>query len=438
MRAPAHRGVHANGLPPPCRLGLGLDPGRSAGDSEATNTLATDHLPTLRLGVLAACPHYAHAALYRRLAGETGVELTAVFASSGGIRPEELGYGHPISWDVDLLSGYRSVFLRNAARTPVEGGFCALRDPDVVRVLRRERFDVLWLHGYNSLLHMTAALTQRVLGGRLLFRENQTLLHRRPLLKASLKALGLRALFRLGAGMYVGTRNRRWFEHYGVPSERLFFTPYTVDDDAFAIAAQKLTPQRAVLRREFGIPETAGPVILSVTRLIPKKQPLALIEAFRRLRERRRCCLLIVGSGELEAAVRSRIAEMGIPDVYLAGFVPQSQIARAYAAADVFVLFSHHHETWGLVVNEALHFGLPVIVSDVVGAGLDLVRDGHSGFVVDRADTEALASRLEAMIDNPQLRARMGAAGTEIVQAWNIERTAEGVLAAVRAAAKYA
>ena len=385
----------------------------------------------IRLAVLAASPMYYHAPLYRALARHPAIDFTAIFCSSEGLRPHDAGYGQAVVWDVAATGGYPHTFLRRAGENTIGGGFFSLHDWDVVGAVARGRPEVLWLHGYNFLTHQLAAATQRLLGRPLLLREEQTLLHTRTPLKTLAKAVALRLLLSQARGLYIGTENRRWFERYGTPQDRLHFTPYCVDNDRLSRSATALAPERAALRGAFGIPPNGGPVILSVARLIPKKQPLALLDAFARVRSGARCTLLMVGSGSLDEQVRRRAAE--IPDVVVAGFLNQSEVVWAYGCADVFTLFSRRDETWGIVVNEAMNFRLPVVVSDKVGCAADLVGEDVNGFVVDHRDPAALADRLGRLVGSPELRVRMGAASAETILRWNVDAAGAGVVDAVRA-----
>ena len=374
----------------------------------------------VRVALLAASPVHYRAPLYRLVAADPRVELTAIFASREGI--DEFG--------LDPLSGYSSMFLRRAARTTADGSFLALRDLDIVPVLARGNFDVLWTHGYYSLTHALASAWQRLRRRPLLVREVQTLLHERPRAKEALRATALRALLHGSYGLYVGSQSRAWFHRYGVPDDRLFFVPNSVDNERWRAEAERLGPRREQLRRELGIRADGGPVILSVGRLVPKKQPQHLLEAFRRVRAERPCTLLLAGDGPLAPLLHEIVARDQIPDVVFAGFLDQREIGRAYAAADVFALVSKEHETWGLVVNEALNFGLPVLVSDKVGCAGDLVRP-ENGFVVPADDPVGLARCLAELVDSPDLRERLGAAARDIVDGWRYEVGAAGVLAAV-------
>jgi glycosyltransferase involved in cell wall biosynthesis len=388
----------------------------------------------VRLAHLAGVPSPYFAPLFRAIARDPRVDFTVIYCSSEGVRAVDgsrYGYQEQFVWDIDLLSGYRSVFLRRADRTPGLGNHTwSVRNWDVVPALLRGRFDVLSTAGYNSLTYLLGALTQRVLGRHVLFREEQTLLDRRSAANVIAKQLLLRALFSQGRGLYISRENQRWFRHFGMPDDRLFPTPYSVDNAALRSEAARLAGAKPRLRDEFGIAEDGGPMLVSVGRLIEKKQPQFLLEAFRRARQRVRATLLFVGSGPLEESLRRQVLAQRIPDVVFAGFLNRSEIARAFAAADAFALLSRERETFGLVVNEAMNFELPVIVSDRVGCASDLVSTGYNGFVVSAHDPGDAAAAIEQLVDDPALRARMGAASLERISEWTVERTAEGFIAA--------
>lgn len=386
----------------------------------------------VRLAHVAGVPATYYVPLYRRLANEPDLDFTVFFASSDGLRPFDMGFGRPVAWDNDLLGGYRSVFLRAADRTPGLGEyFWSVRNWDIVSALLRGRYDAVWLGGYNSITYLLAAVTQRARGGAVLFREDQTLLDTRSRANMIAKRLILRPLFAQGQALYTSTENRRWFRHFGVANHRLFPAVHSVDNDELQAAASDLRGHKQELRRRFGIADGSGPVIVTVCRLVPKKQPTFLLEAFRRVRQRRRCVLLVVGSGPMEAELRHEISRHQVPDVILAGFLNRSEIAEAYAVGDVFALLSRERETFGLVVSEAMNFGMPVIVSDKVGCATDLVASGDTGFVVSSCDPAGAAVAIERLVVNSSMRATMGAAARARIDQWSIERTAKGIVDAV-------
>ena len=397
----------------------------------------------LRLGLLAGSPVPFKVPLYRRLAAADNLDLTVIYCSTAGLRPsppDSTGYGNDVRWDTNLLAGYSSSFVRRADRNKGYGvRFAQLSDPDVVPLLLKKRFDVLWVDGYSSVTQLLALVTQRARGGGLVLREEQTLLHPRPFVRTVMKEASLRTLFaQLDAAVYISRENRRWLEHYGVTSERLFSSPYTPDTDFFAGEANRLCPLRSQLRKEIELSADGSPVIVTASRLVEAKQTDMVIDAFARVRRHHQCSLLVVGSGPLEEQLQARVESERIPDVRFAGFLNQSQISRAYAAADVFMLLSKSGETFGMAVAEAMHFGLALVVSDKVGSAPDLVGEGANGFVVYRDDLHGAASVLERLVADADLRARFGEASRERILARGLDAATDGALAAIRFAAERA
>lgn len=139
--------------------------------------------------------------------------------------------------------------------------------------------------------------------------------------------------------------------------------------------------------------------------------------------------LLMVGTGPLEEACRAHATRHRLP-VSFAGFLNQSEMPSAYAAADCLVLPSDHGETWGLVVNEAMACGLPAIVSDLVGCAEDLVLEGLTGLVSRFGHPPALAAAMGRMAADPGAAARMGATARKRVNGhFSVQNAAEGILA---------
>jgi glycosyltransferase involved in cell wall biosynthesis len=282
---------------------------------------------------------------------------------------------------------------------------------------------VLWL----------AIFAARLSDTPLLIREEQTLLHQRPRVRELARRAVLTGLFRRAFGLYIGSNNRDFFRAYGMPDDRLFPAPYCVDNDALQEQAQRLAPQREGIRERLGVGGPA-PVILFVGKLTPKKDPLTLVDAFHAIHTRRACKLLIVGEGPLEGTMQRRIADVGTTGVTFAGFLNRSEIGDAYAAADIFCLPSTHHETWGIVVNEAMNFSLPLVVSNKVGSARDLVREGLNGHIVPANDTASLAAALERLVADPGRRRSYGAHSLKTVLDWHFGLAVDGIVAAAEAA----
>lgn len=397
-------------------------------------TAGTLHRP-VRLLALAAAPVFYQVPLYRALAADPRVELTVLYASSGGVRPYDAGFGsNGIVWDEDLLGGYDSRFVKRADFNNVLDGFFALHDWDVLSELAHSSADVLWVHGYSYLTIWLAIAVATVRGIPILVREEQTLLHRRSAPKRWIRTVVLRALFRRVSALYIGTNNESFFRRFGVSADRLFLAPYCVDNAALQEQSAKLASEREQIRASFGLTPHSGPVILFVGKLIPKKQPLLMLEAYARVRARKQCALVFVGEGEMGEQLRAEVDDKRIPDVRFAGFLNRRDIVRAYASADVFVLPSAHHETWGIVVNEAMNFSLPIVVSDKVGCAPDLVCEGANGFIVPHDDVAEFAQRIELLVSDEQRRRAMGQRSKTLIDRWHYGVAAEGIVEASNAA----
>jgi glycosyltransferase involved in cell wall biosynthesis len=400
-------------------------------------TQARGQVRPVRLAAVAAGPVFYQSPLYRQLAADPRVDLTVFFASSGGVRPYDASFGHrAVTWDVDLISGYSHRFLNGADSNEVHGGFFALKRWDIVKEIRQGGFDAVWVHGFSYLtlvLAIFTALSKRI---PLLLREEQTLLHERRWPKRWVRTLVLRALFRHVYALAIGSNNRAYFRRYGVSESRLYFAPYCVDNDVLQVDAERLAPRLGALRSSFGMSSDAGPIVLFVGKLVQKKQPLLVLEAYARVRARRSCALLIVGEGELEGEMRRRIDREGIQDVYFAGFLNRSQISSAYAVADVFVLPSAFHETWGIVVNEAMNFSLPLVVSDKVGCAADLVRPQENGLIVQHDDVDGFEAAIESLVTDPSRRSTLGARSLEIINGWRYDLARDGIVEACNSAVR--
>lgn len=327
------------------------------------------------------------------LRAETALELRVFYLWDFGVAPRrDPGFRTAFAWDVDLLSGYAAEFVPNRARRPGTEHFWGLRNPALPARLAAWRPDAVLMFGYNYAAHLRAIAWGRRRGVPLVFRGDSHLLGQpRP---APLKRAALRLLYRQFAAVtYVGAANRAYFEAFGVPAARLHFAPHAVDHRRFDPADPAPRAAAARLRAELGLP-AGRRVVLFAGKLVPRKAPGALLEAFLAAAPAD-TTLLFVGDGEERAALAARAAAAAPADVRFLPFANQSGMPARYLLADVFVLPSEGNaETWGLAVNEAMHLGVPCLVSDVVGCQRDLVTDGETGWVFRSGDPAHLRAKL--------------------------------------------
>jgi glycosyltransferase involved in cell wall biosynthesis len=139
----------------------------------------------------------------------------------------------------------------------------------------------------------------------------------------------------------------------------------------------------------------------------------------------------------LRGALEGYASSQGIANVHFVGFKNQKELPRYFGAADVFVLPSGI-EPWGLVINEAMNFGLPVICSDQVGCAADLVRPGENGYIFPVGNIQSLADRLLAVLSDGEKCESMGRRSRELVAEWGFGADAEGLVAALTFVSKKA
>lgn len=229
----------------------------------------------------------------------------------------------------------------------------------------------------------------------------------------------------------AGRRQAELFRFYGVPSDRIQIAYLTVD--VTAIRALSTLPA-TVWRARHSVAEGAV-VFLFVGRLEPHKGLGVLLDAFDRLwREPAPVRLVVVGDGSLRAEVERRAAAAGPGLVRVEGRLPHPQVVQWMRAADALVVPSLF-EPWGLVVNEGMACGLPIVATDRVGASDDLIEHGENGLIVPAGDPRALADAMRALRDDPAARQRMSERSASRIGAWTIEREADVVRAAMESVA---
>jgi glycosyltransferase involved in cell wall biosynthesis len=386
-----------------------------------------------RVACLVSHPIQYQAPLFRYLAARPGIELTVFFLSDLSVHTyRDSGFGVDVKWDVPLLDGYRHEFLPRVG----SGSGLSFWRPWTFGLrarLRRGQFDALWVHGYAHRGCLAGIAAAKSLNIPVMLRGESNLLSETDdALKLGVKRIAMPALLRTIDGfLAIGRLNRDYYLHYGVDARRIFSMPYAVDNEFFRTAAERARPNRERLRVELGL-KPGRTVILFASKMQPHKRAADLLEAYARLSPdgiaEPAAYLVSAGDGEERASLERRARELKWDSIRFIGFRNQSELPALYDLSDVFVLPSEH-EPWGLVVNEAMNAGKPVIVSDRVGAGPDLVEDGVNGFVYPTRDGAALTDRLRLLIDSPEHRAAMGARALEKVALLDFAADRDGLLA---------
>ena len=340
-----------------------------------------------RVTVVSPEPTPYRAPLLDRVAARDDIDLTVIYAGrSLADRTWSVAYEH------------RSVYLRGlrlpGARRIVRHDYPVT--PGVVRALRASTPDVVIVAGWSTFAAQAAFAWCRTRRLPYVLHVESHDLGPRPRWRRAVKD-SMVSRFIVGAAsvLVVGSAARESVVARGADPARVRVFANTIDVDRWIARAERLgrTPHNGV-------------TVLSVGRAVPEK-----------------------GFDVLAAAcVRAKVRLDAIT-----GGVAEDELAQRYLDADVFALLSRH-ETWGVVVNEAAASGLPLVLSDRVGAAYDLLRDGENGFLVPSDDPDAAADALRTLAENGDLRRRMGERSRELVRAWGYEPSVENFVAAVREA----
>jgi glycosyltransferase involved in cell wall biosynthesis len=381
-----------------------------------------DQSGTVRVAVVSPEPTPYRSPLFDRVAARSEVDLTVIYAATTvagrtwSVQPHHRAV---------FLGGLRAPGLRRLLRHdyPVT--------PGIGRALRRARPDVVVVSGWSTFASQAAIAWSRARRVPFALLVESHDLGPRATWRRRVKRTVVPRLVRGAASfLAVGSLARDSLVSHGAPAERVRVFANTVDLDLWEERAGRLAARRPELRAELGAGEE-DVVVLSVGRLTAEKGFDALVRAAAAVADRR-LILAIAGSGPEEAALKELAGELGVR-LHLLGDLPESRVAEAYVAGDVFALLSLH-ETWGVVVNEAAASGLPLVLSDRVGAASDLLRDGENGFLVPAAHVDAAAEALSKLASDEELRRALGDRSRELVAGWGYEPSIENFVAAVREA----
>jgi glycosyltransferase involved in cell wall biosynthesis len=338
-------------------------------------------------------------------------DLFAAMQSDGRIEPQALYLetSAPCTyWQEAALPGYARVlpgrwYGISGARLHWNGG--------VISALRESRSDVFVIGGYAGLTQQAAMRWLNRSRRPWVFWGEVPGFERRGTLGRGIRRIAQRPVRKADAVAAIGARAAAAYRELCGPGMPVVDLPYVCELEPFQRARR--TPTSGEVR------------LLYCGQLVERKGVDVLIRAFCRLAQTRtNVRLTLLGTGQWEGYLKQLVSPDCRARVEFAGFHETETLPRKFAEADVFVLPSRH-DGWGVVVNQALGAGLPVIVSDRVGAS-DLVHEGENGFVVPAEDEVALEQALRRLVDEPRLIVEFGRRSRELAGCIDVQTSVEG------------
>lgn len=284
---------------------------------------------------------------------------------------------------------------------------------DVLKYLKKD-YDAILIGGYSSPTAILAMGYLRLKGIPFYMEVDGGLIRQEGKLKYFVKkSLVCLADQWLSTGRYT----TKYLTHYGARPEKTREYPFSSLYEKDILAGPVTEEEKLRLRQELGVAEAK--MVLAIGQFIHRKGFDVLLRSAAALDKD--VGIYIVG-GEATEAYRALREELGLQNVHFLGFQKKEHLAKLYQAADLFVLPTRE-DIWGLVINEALAYGLPTITTDRCVAGLELIEDGVNGYIVPVEDEKALAEKIQAVLSS-DLR-KMGAAALRAIRPYTIENMAK-------------
>jgi glycosyltransferase involved in cell wall biosynthesis len=360
--------------------------------------------------------------VFNALARNEAIDLRVVFLSEtdAGLRQwrvykDEISFPYEVlpSWrlragrhNLLLNWGLRTSLKKFAPETVICGGYNYVASWEALSWTRRHRAELILWSESNA---------QDAREGR-----------------AWIESLKMRFLSGCDRFVVPGKSAFEYLDALGLQREKIWIAPNAVDNAWFQSQSHGLQQTESAFREKFDLPPR---YVLFVGRLVAEKGIFDLLDAYAKLEDdvRSKVGLVFAGDGLCRMELEQQAKRVSPGRICFPGFAHREELAGLYAFAETLVLPTHS-DPWGLVVNEAMACGLPIIVTSIAGCAADLVQDGRNGYIVPPRNPAKLGAALDCILRNPTLRDQMSLQSAERIQEYSPEACAHGLAAAALSA----
>lgn len=389
-----------------------------------------------KLAIVISHPIQYHAPLYGYLAKDGRFQLKVFYMSDRGARPfyEELSRTI-VRYDNPILEGYEYEFLNSGEPKTwwqKKAEFISLRLSGRLHDFAPQ---AVYFHGYINPSFWPAILSCRRQGIKVLLRgENEDVLPR-PLWRSFIREAFLKILMpNINGYLYIGTRNKEFFIKRNIPESKLFFVPYSVDNNYFktGCAQAELRELRRKIRNKYALGEDSL-LFIYTHKFRPTMRPVDAVRAFCDAIHGAdsRAVLIMCGDGELRGEAENWAKAEGQGRVIFAGYLNQTDLREHMLASDIMI--NPAVEPWGCSVNEGLACGLAIVSSDLVVGWPDMVAPGRNGYVYRCHDLRELSQLIQKLsVLSPDDLAQMKEQSLKLSEKLSFATCANGLAAAMR------
>lgn len=340
------------------------------------------------------------------------VDLTVIFEAKSANN-----HGIHFNYNLDNITNFKAVFLS-------EGDIQEKKvNLKVFKQLHPSTYDEIVLTSYSYLTEMAALIYLKILGRKFYFETDGGFIKIENRLKKHFKKLLISSAYRYFSPSGLSDE---YLVHYGADRQDIIRYPFTsLSEEAISIGAS-MRAATSIYRAKLHMSDRIN--ILFTGQFIERKGVDILLKAFNQIHDTRVHLYLVGGDGSEQ--YRELISEANKSRVHFVPFLSKDELREYYAAADIFCLPTRE-DIWGLVINEAMSFGLPIVTTYNCGAGVELV--GNNGFLYDAENIQALKICLTDLIENREKRQGMGEISLRKIQHYTIENMAHAHLSEVDA-----
>lgn len=331
-------------------------------------------------------------------------DLTVIFERSNSSERDE-------SWKKYNFSNFKGIILKGI-NIGVDGAFC----PHILKYLYKEEYDFTIIANPMTPTGITSIFFLKLLNRKYIIESEGGFAKNGKGLKERFKTLIIKDAFAYFSTTTIGDN---YFIAYGADKNRIYKYPFSsiLNDDIKIYSELEFRKKKA--REKLNIKYSN--VILSVGSIIPRKGHDITLKAFHMLNDEN-LGLYIVG-GSVNNELSELIEELNIKNVHFIDFIGKDEISDYYAMADIFVL-STRYDTWGLVINEAMANGLPVITTKMCIAGTELIKDNENGFTIEVNDYEELSRKMNILLSNSELRDKIAKNNLSMINDYTVNTMA--------------
>lgn len=340
--------------------------------------------------ILNSHPIQYYTPLYKNLTDKLDINLEVWFCTDDGVKEYfDTDFKTTIKWDQPLITGFKSIFLKN--HSPFSKGVSlplfGLVNFGIIKKLYNAEKSILWVDSWSQLSFIFFIIFGKIFGHKVCLRAETPISH--ELLKNKTKLFFRKIYFFfffkfIDYFLYIGEQNRRFYKYYKCKDSQLIFCPYSVNNEFFKNENYILSMSDNQIKKIIGINKNHK-ILLVSGKLIDKKRPLDILKVFKNI-DNSNLTLIFLGSGPLLNEMNDYIYKHKIKNVYITGFINQSEISKYYAICDVFIMASGIGETWGLATNEIMNFNASLVISNLTGCSIDLINNGENGYIFKTGD----------------------------------------------------